>query len=422
MHSALPVSESEKSGYFSAAPRNRSISARIAHLLHRVKVTALYNTRVQWLVASLALFCIALYLLLAGQSPHAGTGGVYNEAHTVSVVKEPYIFPDLSKLEEYRKSKTVELKDGRKVQSSKHSIIYKPGKSQAHHFSAQALLGKILGRHSAAEELQNANPPLVLVLGLDAQRYSKAYLSGVLADRLAYAKRHGYGLYARYLQDFQPEEEVTGNSETKLDPLEWAKVHLTREAMFAFTDGAWLWWLEQDAVILNHSFDIGAQVIFDKHALSQKMIRDAPIIPPKSIIHTYKFVPSNQIKLITTQNELGISMSSYLVRNDELYGRVLFDYLRDPLHRTYPGFRSSGSGRALEAAMTHLVQWHPAILSRMALVSPLLLGAFPQDGKVQKDSFVYLTKASLLGHRGVQDGDYIADEWNVARSTTDPKV
>lgn len=421
MHSALPTSDSEKPGYFSAAPRNRTLAARLAQVLHRVKVTVLYNTRVQWLMASLALFCIILYLLLAGHSGHGGYGGVYNDAHTVSVMKEPYIFPDIAKLDEYRKSKTVELKDGRKVQSSKHSIIYKPGKSPAHHFSAQALLGKILGRNGAAEELQNANPPLVLVLGLDAQRYSKAYLSGVLADRLAYAKRHGYGLYARYLQDFQPEDEVAGEGEFKLDPLEYAKVHLMREAMFAFTRAAWLWWLEQDAVILNHSFDIGTQAIFDKQALSQKMIRDAPIIPPKSIIHTYKYVPADQIKLVVTQNEQGISMSSFLVRNDELYGRILFDYLRDPLHRTYPGFRSSGSGHALEAAMTHLVQWHPAILSRMALVSPLLLGAFPEDGKVQKDSFVYLTKASLLGHRGVQDGDFIADEWNVARSTMDPK-
>lgn len=430
MHSALPVTQGDKSGYYSSSQRNRSWIARISQMLNRVKSAVLYNSRVQWLITFIILVTLVVHYLSSNffeSDINRYGGGVFNDAQTVTVVKQPYIYPDLTKLEEYRKHRTVELKDGRKVASNKNAVIYKPDKTAAAHFSAQNVLGKILGGGNTAE-LKDANPPLVLVLGLDADRYSREYLANVLADRLAYAKKHGYGLYARYLQDFQPDEETNPEIEAKLDPLEWAKIYMIREAMFSFSKASWLWWLEQDAVIMNPNFDIGSELVFDKEALSKHMIRDTPVIPPESIIHTYKHVPADHIRFITTQNDAGISMNSYLIRNDFLYGRMLFDYLRDPLHRTYPGFRAAGSGRAVEAAVTHLVQWHPAILSRMALVMPSLMAALPEDGKLlkgmafKKGSFVYLTKSSLLSHRGVQDSDYIADEWNLARSSaTEPK-
>lgn len=421
MHSALPVTHSGKSSYYSLSQRNRSWSSTLLFYLNRVKTAVLYNSRVQWLIAAVLFLFLIIHYLAGGGSSTRNYGGVFNDAHAVTIVQQPYIYPDLSKIEEFRKFRTVELKDNKKVASAKNSIIYKPEKSAA---SSLNFFGKSLNAGKNTE-LDGANPRLVLVLGLDADRYSKDYMANVLADRLAYAKKHGYGLYCRYLQDFIPEEENNPEQEHKLDPLEWAKVNLMREAMFAFSQAAWMWWLEQDAVIMNPKFDIGSQLVFDKEILSKNMIRDAPIIPPQSIIHTYKHVPADQIKFITTQNEAGISMNSYLIRNDQLYGRMLFDYLRDPLHRTYPGFRAAGSGRAIEAAVTHLVQWHPAILSRMALVPTALLGAHASEGKLmqnptfKKGGFVYLTKSSLLSRRGVQDADYIANEWNLAKASLD---
>ncbi|KAF5102795.1 hypothetical protein D0Z03_000349 [Geotrichum reessii] len=316
-------------------------------------------------------------------------------------------------------------KDGRILDSTKHRILYKPSKSAAKLFNAPKYFDHIL--KTGVNELKDTNPPLVLVLGLDADRYSKDYLANVLADRLAYAKKHNYGLYARYLQDFAPNEKEDPEIEIELDPLEWAKTNLMREAMAAFDKAAWMWWLEQDAVIMDTEFDIGSDLVFDKAKLSKQMIRDAPIIPPESIIHTYKHVRADQIKFITTQNDVGICMASYLIRNDPLYGRILMDYLRDPLHRKYPGFRSAGSGQAVDAAVTHLVQWHPAILSRMALVPASVLGAPPEETKLLKTleyktgEFVRRLKSSLLEHRGVRDNDYISDEWKSVKASSPSK-
>lgn len=429
MHSALPVTQGDSSGYYS--PSSSKNKSKLRYYFNRIKIALLYNSKVQYLLGGvlLTIFLINLFLSPSGSntlSTYSKKGGAPADEFTVAYVSEPYIYPDLTQLEEYRKTRTVKnAKDGRILDSTKHRILYKPSKSAAKLFNAPKYFDHIL--KTGVNELKDTNPPLVLVLGLDADRYSKDYLANVLADRLAYAKKHNYGLYARYLQDFAPNEKEDPEIEIELDPLEWAKTNLMREAMAAFNKAAWMWWLEQDAVIMDTDFDIGSDLVFNKATLSKQMIRDASIIPPESIIHTYKHVRADQIKFITTQNDEGICMSSYLVRNDPLYGRILMDYLRDPLHRKYPGFRSAGSGKAIDAAVTHLVQWHPAILSRMALVPASVLGAPPEETKLLKTSeyktgeFVRRLKSSLLEHRGVRDNDYISDEWKSVKASSPSK-
>lgn len=417
---------------------------------------------------------------------------VLNNALTVSVVKDPYIYPDLTKLEEYRKNRNIELGDGTKVKSKTHSIIYQPhnhiseslrysrfppfrllsyllfgsAKKQRQKERQQYLestysslrssitssssslalsgglnpawtsdyrldnprLDRAIKTSKDPFEQKHIDPPLVLVVGLDAERYPRRYLEMILQDRASYAKRYGYGIYVRYLQDFAEEKETTKKNHKpnahKLSPLEFAKIGIMREAMYSFPKTAWFWWLDQDAIITNHAFDIGSELVFDKTKLDKHIMRDMPIIPPESLIHTYSQVSAEQIRLIMLQDDLGMNAASFLIRNDPLYGQLLMDYLRDPLHRNYPGFRSTGNGKALNAAITHMVQWHPAILSRMAVVSGHILGAYPDEFKILRPpgqsfhngDFVYLLKSSLLSHRGVQDVDFIMDEFSIILS------
>lgn len=470
-------------------------------MFHRILFLVKYNARIQWLIACLLLVIVLFQQLTAPTSPLLGDSGksisvvgsdgltiegmgsssgggggssfrnrlmglgskgdknkgavprktrgyVYNDALTLSITTEPYIYPDLTKLEEYRTRRAIQLPDGTKVISKTHATLYKPMSKRRSRFGVlvDGLKTLIVGsggrqkpfikssskmnpriahllatQNSDEFERTLTDPPIVMVLGLDADRYPKHYLDLIVKDRLAYARKHGYGLYVRYLQDFVSEDEK--DTTDKISPLEFTKVGVMREAMFSFSTSAWFWWLDQDALITNHDWDIGADLVYNKDELSNRMLRDKPIIPPESIIHTYKRIPAEQIKLITMQNDLGVNLASFIVRQDQLYGRVLMDYLKDPLQRKYQGFRDVGSGKALNAAMTHLLQWHPAILSRMALVSPAILGAYPEDNTILKGSqykpgdFVYLLKSSLVAHRGVLDVDFIMDEWSIMRQS-----
>lgn len=387
---------------------------------------------------------------------------VYSDAETLSITNQPYIYPDLLQIGEFRRSRRVVLSDGRKAASKTHAILYK----NKNKFKSQTFLnnnnydGKTLdlnGNDWKPVVNQNAkhlistqcdefeklhqDPPIVLVLGLDASRYSKRYLELVLKDRMTYAKKHGYGLYVRYLQDFEEtrqdddEDDSYGsgngggygygnNNDGNLSPLEFAKAGMMRQAMFAFSTSAWFWWLDQDAVITNHDFDIGTRLVLNKQELARHMQRNSPLVPSSqaSTITTYQHTAPTQIRMIVLQNGAGINAASFLVRQDPLYGRVVMEYLMDPALRGYSGIREVGTGNAFNLAVTHMLKWHPLILSRVALVSSSFLGAYPDDrfalrsSGYKKGDFVYLLKSSLVNNKGVLDADFIMDEWMVVKS------
>lgn len=311
-------------------------------------------------------------------------GGVRANADTISVSTTPYIYPDLKDLEMYRQGKYIKISNDKTVESSRHGVIYSGS---------------------------NAPPKIVMVVGLD-DNFSQDYLENVLQDRLDYAQKNGFGLYARYLRDF--ETTVVDNDGSKIST-EFAKVLMMREAMYAFEGSKWMWWLDQDAVITNHDYDLVNELLTPEN-LNKKMNRDAPILPPESIIHTYKRVPASHIKLIVSQNDRGISTSSFLLMNDQLYGKVLMGYWSDPLHRSYNGFQGFGGFQGhVEASLTHMVQWHPAILSKMAVVPHKYLGSRPDDGQVLKGQkwndgdFVYLVRdGNEVDHPGY---DQITNDW-----------
>lgn len=316
-------------------------------------------------------------------------GGIWNGAETLEISTSKYIYPDFGKISEYRRSQYVTTKDGRTVNSVKHSTVYSNG---------------------------NDNPEVVLVVGVD-DSFPQEYLEAVVEDRKAYAQKHGYGLYVRYLKDFATLSD--GGASYNFD---FSKALLMREAAFAFKNAKWLWWLDQDAIIMNHDYDI-SQELLEPNTLNGKMLRDTPLIPPNGVIHTYKRVPAEQIKFIIAQNDRGVSASSFILRNDKIYGNIFLNYWCDPLHRSYPGFVAQGPFGRLEASLTHMVQWHPAILSRMAVVPHKYLGSREQDGDVlkgqsfQKDHFVLLVRHTNEGQAPTPSD--IAAKWNKAKKDRD---
>lgn len=371
MHSALP-------GEFLAR-------RRIARLKPQTRQNAISILLVFMALAS-TLYVVLTVKWNTAKADYAGQ--VRSGAEIVSIVDSPYIYPDLTRLSEYRTLQCVTLADGRMVLSKKHSFVYQPQPGAA-------------------------SPSTVMVVGLDSDKSNQTYLEEVLKDRLSYASKHGYGLYARYLKDFANEIEEQSN-------IQFAKVSLMREAMFAFKDAKWLWWLDQDAVIMMPSYDIEKELL-DPMRLNNIMLRDVPIMPPECVVHTYKRVPGDQIRFIATQNDRGISTASFIVSNDPYFGQVLFDYWMDPLHRSYAGFRDFGGHNGyVDASLTHMVQWHPAFLSRMAVVPHSILGTPPEHGielkgqGYQWPGFIYL----LHSANGVNslDGQELADRWANAKN------
>jgi mannan polymerase II complex MNN11 subunit len=385
MHSALPTTIPSKgsSGVWEKGTALFQPRRKFGWLNGQSRQNAINGVLAILALAATVYLCLSVNFVARRDQ----SGSVRSGADTMTIVETPYIYPDLSLLSEYRTSQWLTLVDGTTVLSRKHSYVFRP--------------------KSAGQ-----SPSIVLVVGLNSDM-SQSYLEEVLENRLAYAKQHGYGFYARYLKDFT-------NEHGDKSSVQFAKVSLMREAIFAFKECDWLWWLDQDAIIMDSGFDLKTNLLAPDR-LSELMLRDVPITPPDSVIHSYKRIPAEQVRFIASRNDRGISTASFLVSNDVFFGQILLDYWRDPLHRSYHGFRVfKGHNGFVDASLTHMVQWHPAILSRMALVDQSILGGTPDEGlrlqgqKYQDGGFIYLLHSANDEH--LPDGEEIAKNWATAKS------
>lgn len=64
------------------------------------------------------------------------------------------------------------------------------------------------------------------------------------------------------------------------------------------------------------------------------MIRDIPVVPPDSVIHTFSHLTPSQTNLVLTQDVDNLAHTSFFLRNDE-WSHYLLDAWFDPLYRSY---------------------------------------------------------------------------------------
>lgn len=353
MHSALPMVRPDLNG--SAKGRSGPWHPRMVRV----------GPRMAALLILLGLFVVISGFLsfFSGMSTPPYRGETWTGALTVQETRNPIIHPDLSRLAEYRTSQKVTLTNGDTVDSSRHSYKYtgpKPG------------------------------PEVILVMGINSEDYSQEYLEMVLADRIAYANAHGYGLYARYMND-----AILANGGSGIFHEDFVRVVLTREAMHTFPDAKWIWYLDQDAVIMRHEFDL-VRDFLSPETLKNEIQRDIPVWPPDGIVHTYKRVPADQFRFFATQNDRGVATASFVLSNDN-YGRYVTSYWLDPLHQQYQQFGSQpGMNRHIDNSVTHMLQWHPTMLSRFAYVKHENLLCSVKDGNVVHDQSYRSTCAVKL--------------------------
>ncbi|OAA69622.1 Galactosyl transferase [Cordyceps fumosorosea ARSEF 2679] len=230
-------------------------------------------------------------------------------------------------------------------------------------------------KQSPYHERQPAGTPsVVLVTVLDTKLYSAGYLKTVRENREEYASRHGY------------KTVITEGSQydTAGAPTTWTKLMATHHALAKFPDCKFVWYLDQDAYIMNPSQSLEDLVLQPKQ-LESLMIRGQPVVPPDSIIKTFSHLRGEHIDVILSQDKSGLVHNNIIIRNGA-WAKFFLETWLDPLYRSY-NFQ-----KAERHALEHLVQWHPTILSKLALV--------PQR------TFASYSKPTL-GEQ-YQEGDFIA--------------
>lgn len=221
-------------------------------------------------------------------------------------------------------------------------------------------------------------PKVVIVTAVDFQMYGLDYLAKVVQNRVNYAHAQNYGVYVRWYQEFVPilnsKQFLTAKERAK-----WVRLYCLRAAMFAFPEAEWFWYLDQDGLIANEKVNL-IDYLLNRDDLSSSAIREQPVIPPYGLIKTYKTLQPENVRLVFTQSETKIETNSFIVKNDVI-GRGIIDIWSDKLFLNYNNFPHGP-----DSAITHILQWHPFVLSKTVIVPARMINSLHSEEKLPENA------------------------------------
>lgn len=233
------------------------------------------------------------------------------------------------------------------------------------------------------------DPPVVIVTVMDEKVWADnpEYLKSIKENRERYAAKHGYKVFL----------VSAGGYDLNGAPITWSKITATRHALAKFPDCKYVWFLEQNAFIMNPSLKIEDDIM-DPVKIEKKMIKDLPVVPPDSIIRTFSHLKGEDVEFVVTQDKDGLSSGSFILRNGE-WAQFFLDTWFDPLYRSY-NFQ-----KAETHALEHIVQWHPTILSKLAIVPQRVLNSYSKstDGELYQDEDIVVRFASCTHDQGANN-------------------
>lgn len=218
------------------------------------------------------------------------------------------------------------------------------------------------------ERVPSGRPSVVLVTVIDPT-WSNEYLSTIKENREKYVARHGYEAMIVKAFDY----------DTRGSPQTWSKTMAMRHALSKHPDCKFIWYLDQNAYIMDPAKSL-EELVLEPKKLESLMIKDYSVVPPDSIVKTFTYLRGKDADLIISQDKDGLAHKSVIVRNGE-WAKFFIETWLDPLYRSY-NFQ-----KAERHALEHIVQWHPTVLSKLALVPQRTFAAYsqPKLGEAYQD-------------------------------------
>ncbi|MCJ1362944.1 hypothetical protein MMC16_002050 [Acarospora aff. strigata] len=214
-------------------------------------------------------------------------------------------------------------------------------------------------------------PEVVIVTVLDRTGMSDGYIEKIKENRNDYAARHGYATFFTSTTSY----DLSGA------PSSWSLIPSVRHAMTLYPHSTYFFSLSAHSLIMNPSLSLNTHILSPQR-LESLMLKDKPVVPPDSVIKTFSHLKGDKIDLILTQDTEALCQGSFIVRQGD-WARFFLDSWFDPLYRNY-NFQKA-EGHALE----HVVQWHPTVLTKLALVPQRIMNAYNTLSPSQAGSDLY---------------------------------
>jgi mannan polymerase II complex MNN11 subunit len=177
-----------------------------------------------------------------------------------------------------------------------------------------------------------------------------------------------------------------------------------RHALAELSSSTFFWALTADAFITNPTLSLETHIL---QPLESIMLKDIPVVPPDSVIHTFSHLKPARTHLILSQDMDNLAHTSLILRNTPFttktpdnWAYYFLDAWFDPLYRAY-AFQ-----KAENHALEHLVQWHPTILAKLVLVDQRKINSYNYASPPTKDPVTGATKS----HDSMwQEGDLVVN-------------
>lgn len=182
-------------------------------------------------------------------------------------------------------------------------------------------------RVASVSQRSSAGAPVVLVLAANTKtrgnNRAATYLQKVIDNRTEYAKKHGYHFVVKDLQSYSSQKNTKDISDG------WRRLFALREVLEEYPDSEWLWYLDQDAIIMDTHLCLTDHIL-NPERLDHLMLKDEPIVPPDSVIRTLKTATADSIQFILSQDHSGLNTKSFLLKNGD-FAKYLLDTWAEPV-------------------------------------------------------------------------------------------
>ncbi|KAF5093236.1 hypothetical protein D0Z00_004165 [Geotrichum galactomycetum] len=209
----------------------------------------------------------------------------------------------------------------------------------------------------------------------------------------------------------------------------WAKLAVLKHALLAFPEAKHFWYLDAHAMVTDFSVSVTDRFV-NEEALDSIMMRDAPLklaLPATAMksdmdeneetyhygdtttsVKTYKHTQPQNTHLVITQGRTGVNTASFLLTNldhegGREYAHALLDHWRDPLSRSYQGYRTRET-----AALGHILRWHPSFLARTALVPTTQLAPLTPKSLWGLDTAWEIDEYNRLAYNKEDESQFVA--------------
>lgn len=185
----------------------------------------------------------------------------------------------------------------------------------------------------------------------------------VYENRISYAHRHGYEhLWAN----------ITTYNLSHGEPIYWNKIPVLQEAFIRYPHVEWVWWMDMDIIIMNHSLSIWDHVL-SPEGMARNVVLNQTINKPGGGPSGWKTPPSynySETNFIIASGGWGMNIGNFFMRRS-YWSQWLLDLWIDPMYiKAFTTFPENDG-------WTHMYRHHPIVRNHTVCTNQRALNAYP---------------------------------------------